>query len=504
MQDNPGKTLKRFKWKFILANMVFAVVVLGSVVAVVASLTHAQHVEDVHDALGARVDMAVSRMVKGADHKTEMGNVGAVREGGVPEGNAPQAQGGTGQGATSSSGSTGSDASSSAETGNQGTGGAATAPTSPDGVGQGEQSVGGERTGLSQRAPRASDSDQFVATALYLVDADGTILEESNEAVPIEEEDLADAIDDALQAKREYGMGDVNGYLGDVNLYYKVAQLQDSYIIGFASGRYVDRGLDAFLRTILLACLGAIAAFFLVSVVLSRFVVGPVEQAWKKQQQFVADASHELKTPLTVIMANDSILLSNPEATIESQRQWIESNETEAHAMQELVNDMLYLAKTDAQKNPVELSTVDFSGLVNGQLLQFESVAFEKGVFIDSTVQDGVSIYGDASRLQRLVATLVDNACKYVDENGSIWVDMRSLDKTCVLKVRNTGPVIDAEDQEHVFDRFFRSDKARTRGSGVGLGLSIAKSVVDEHKGTIRVESTEERGTTFTVELPLP
>ena len=306
-------------------------------------------------------------------------------------------------------------------------------------------------------------------------------------------------------AEEASGPSGSSGHISQLNLYYKVRYTHDgNYVVAFVSGKYIDQNMANLAFMLLLAGLGALLAFALVSLLLSRWITRPVENAWNQQQQFIADASHELKTPLTVITANDSILLSQPDATIESQRQWIESTETEAHLMQDLVNDMLYLAKSDAAKQPLEYGQVDMSELATMQVLQFESVAFEKGVAIASDVQKEVKLDGDPSRLQRLVAILLDNACKYVDQDGHIDLTLRKTDKVCILQVRNSGPVVDPADIPHLFDRFYRSDKARTRGTGgFGLGLSIAKSIVEDHKGSIRVASSAEKGTTFTVELPL-
>ena len=254
-----------------------------------------------------------------------------------------------------------------------------------------------------------------------------------------------------------------------------------------------------------------LAVFFVISLFFSRWALGPVARAWVQQRRFVADASHDLKTPLTVILANTSIALEHPERSVASQSQWLESTQHEAEAMQGLVGDLLELAKMDEEEAAASAGApranfepVDLSDLVEGELLQFESVAFERGVQLEPYVQPGISLSGNKQRLRRLASTLIDNACKYVDEGGVVEVTLSETGKHAKLTVRNTGAPIAPEDLPHVFDRFYRADKARTSGAGGhGLGLAIARAIAEEHRGTLTVASTQEAGTTFTATLPI-
>ena len=251
----------------------------------------------------------------------------------------------------------------------------------------------------------------------------------------------------------------------------------------------------------------ALAIFFVISVFFSRWALRPVKRAWEQQRQFVADASHELKTPLTVILANTSILMSHPERTIASQSQWVESTQAEGERMQGLVADLLLLARLDAEETDIVKSKpkerINLSNLVEGELLQFESVAFERAIELESDVDEGIAVQGSIERLRRLVTTLLDNACKYAGNNGKVRVELHAQNGSARFVVHNTGSLISAEDLQHVFDRFYRADKARTSGAGgFGLGLSIAKEVAEEHGGTITAKSSDEEGTTFTATLP--
>ena len=261
--------------------------------------------------------------------------------------------------------------------------------------------------------------------------------------------------------------------------------------------------------------LGALGLLFLLNLVFSRWALRPVQQAWAQQQQFIADASHELKTPLTVILANNAILRQRGSDTIASQRQWIESTQMEAERMQSLVTDMLDLARPTpqgAQTSEGPAAVVDLSRLVEGEALTFEAVAFERDLTWQCTVAPGIAVRGNAARLQRAVAVLLDNACKYTDPGGTVAVTLRAATGDAVLSVRNSGEPIDAADLPHLFDRFYRADKARTHNAvdsendgagGYGLGLAIARDIAQAHKGAIAVTSTAQEGTTFTLRLPL-
>lgn len=302
------------------------------------------------------------------------------------------------------------------------------------------------------------------------------------------------------------------GYLPEYDLMYERLRADDGWFVAYANASSTHAWQHL---AVLLGLVGLIAlvVFFLINIAFSRWATRPVALSIRQQQQFTADASHELKTPLTVILANLSILRSHAQSTVAEQMQWVESSETEARRMQLLVNDMLSLARPKAANEPSPLVSgepVDLSDLVEGEVLQFESVAFERGILMDSRIQEDVKVAGDAEKLGRMVSTLIDNACKYVETNGlvDVTLDVEAAgpvsDLMACLRVHNTGEPIPADDLEHLFDRFYRADKARTGGKGgYGLGLAIGQQIAHEHNGEITVASSTEAGTTFTVTLPL-
>lgn len=263
--------------------------------------------------------------------------------------------------------------------------------------------------------------------------------------------------------------------------------------------------LKSLLKTFGFVGIGSLAAFFIVTLYLANWAVKPIKRSWDQQRQFVADASHELKTPLTVILANADIVLSHTEDTINSQIKWINYIKTEGERMTALVNDLLFLAKTDANKNEVIFSKVNFSDIIWNCVLPFESVAFEEGKIIDSEIAPDIFINGDSNRLKQLIFILIDNAIKYSNKKGTINVNLtKTQDKVLLSVINNTGDPIPKEKIQHLFERFYRVDESRARKKdGYGLGLAIAKTIVDTHHGKIIVKSSEAEGTTFTLVFPL-
>ena len=300
------------------------------------------------------------------------------------------------------------------------------------------------------------------------------------------------------------------GSLSDLGLFYVKRQAGGVMYLAFADMGSVS-GWRALAATLAVVEVGTLAVFFVISLFFSRWALRPVTRAWTQQRRFVADASHDLKTPLTVILANTSIALEHPERSVASQSQWLESTQHEAEAMQGLVGDLLTLAKMDEEEAAAQsgaarpaFEEVDLSDVIEGEVLQFESVAFERGVRLESQVEPGIELRGNEQRLRRLAGTLIDNACKYVDDGGAVDVALSRSGKQARLAVRNTGAPISPEDLPHVFDRFYRADKARTGGAGGhGLGLAIARAIAEEHGGNLSVASTQAEGTVFTATLPL-
>lgn len=291
------------------------------------------------------------------------------------------------------------------------------------------------------------------------------------------------------------------GRIKKYKLAFKKEESGYGILIAFASYKEAKSQLQAayLLATMLFA--GAMLILLLITIQLSKYAFRPAEKAWAQQQQFIADASHELKTPITAILANNNVVLAHGDSTVNEQKKWIENSQAEAQHMKELVNNMLFLAKSEGEEQKTLLTDVSLSDVCQEAVMQFDPVAFENGTLLESEIEDGVVITGDLTQLRQLAYILIDNACKYAGLGGS--VDFRLTGgKAPQITVNNTGDPIPPEDLPHIFERFYRSDKARTQknqAGGYGLGLAIARTIAEKHGAQIKAESDALRGTTFTV-----
>ena len=240
----------------------------------------------------------------------------------------------------------------------------------------------------------------------------------------------------------------------------------------------------------------------LLALLSSARLLFPVASAMTKQRDLVANASHELKTPLTIIATNLSVIKSEPDSTVKDNEKWISSISTQLVRMRDLINNMLELSKLEQSELPKQ--DVNFSEVSEGACLEFEATCFEKDVKLLTDVQPDLHVLGVLKSLERLVVILLDNAIKYSGEKGKVGVRLFLDGKRVHLSVMNTGECISKEDAKHVFDRFYRTDGARQNkdNQSFGLGLSIASATVKAHCGEISCHGIEGKGTVFDVYLP--
>ncbi|MDY5612967.1 sensor histidine kinase [Dysosmobacter sp.] len=227
-----------------------------------------------------------------------------------------------------------------------------------------------------------------------------------------------------------------------------------------------------------------------VSVLLSRWATRPVEKAWKQQRQFLSDASHELKTPLTVILSNAELLEAAP--LEDRPAHWADNIHTEARRMRSLVEEMLTLARADNMVRTAVLTEVSLSDISADAVLAFEPVAFEAGKPLEYHIDQDAAVLGDGDKLRQLVGILLDNAIKYGAEGGTIRLRLQKTDRQAILTVANPGEPIPPEKLGRLFERFYRTDDSRGEQSGFGLGLSIAQTIAQEHKASLKAESDAE------------
>lgn len=273
---------------------------------------------------------------------------------------------------------------------------------------------------------------------------------------------------------------------------YHLRFLWVDYLTGqrivFADTSSEEATLTNLIRICLLVGLVSFAAFLGLSLFLARWAVKPVSQAWDRQKQFVADASHELKTPLTVILTNAELLQSTEYAE-EDKTQFSNSILQMARQMRSLVERLLTLARMDNNASNMVMKRLDFSALVSEGLLPFEPVYFERGLTLESNIHENIMVSGSGEYLHQVLDILLDNAMKYSTAPGSVWVYLKRQGNHCLLAVSNPGEPIEKQDLQNIFKRFYRVDKARFRDGGYGLGLPIARSIVAEHKGKLWAES---------------
>ncbi|KQO18151.1 sensor histidine kinase [Paenibacillus sp. Leaf72] len=230
--------------------------------------------------------------------------------------------------------------------------------------------------------------------------------------------------------------------------------------------------------------------------------IRPVREAFDKQKQFIADASHEMKTPLTIINTNTDVLLSNSEDTIHNQAKWLHYIKSETERMTKLTNDLLYLTEMDDARTSMIYSKFNMSDAVENIILTMEAVIFEKNVSLDYDIEPDLMVQGSSEQIKQVVMILLDNAVKYTSAKGTVTMSLQKQQNDIVLAVTNTGEGIAAEHLTRIFDRFYRTDSSRARKQGgYGLGLAIAKSIIDQHKGKIYAKSTVGESTSFYVHL---
>lgn len=283
---------------------------------------------------------------------------------------------------------------------------------------------------------------------------------------------------------------------------YKKIDYSDGCIIAFTKDG-PEKGI--LLKLGLLLCAAAVVsvgASFIISLFSANRSIRPIEEAYNKQKQFVADASHELRTPLASIRANTDVLLDHENETISSEKKWLIYIKDEIDRLTRLTNDLLSLARSDANDKRQPLPPVSFSDTAESIALEAESEAFERNISFSSDTEENIYVSASPGGLKQLVLILIDNALKYTAEGGEINMSLKAEDESAVLTVINTGSINEI-DLPHIFDRFYRADKSRSRNSGgYGLGLAIAQSICSSFNGTISAAS-QNNTVAFTVSLPL-
>lgn len=291
------------------------------------------------------------------------------------------------------------------------------------------------------------------------------------------------------------------GVLSDYGLRYVRVVTPTMQCIVFADMSSEINTINNLLQNCLLIGAASFIIFLMISILLARWAVKPVAVAWEQQRQFVANASHELKTPLTVILSNAQMLAENVEDP-ELRKRMTASILTVSQQMKDLVTKLLNSAQVDQGISAMQFSAVDLSHTVSNALLPFAPIFYEQGMELDSVVQDDIWVQGSQPHLIQVVNILLDNAQKYGVEHGHTRVTLRQQGKkSCLLTVANEGKALSGQELKNIFKRFYRADAARERTGSYGLGLSIAEGIVQAHRGKIWAES-KDGVNTFLIQLP--
>ncbi|MGH9200073.1 MAG: sensor histidine kinase, partial [Vicinamibacterales bacterium] len=339
-----------------------------------------------------------------------------------------------------------------------------------------------------------------------IVDADGeTLLSSSN----VDPAGLAptDALQDALNKGTAF-VSTESSEGESLRLYVLSAKTTEGDDVLALIGRSTEpeRSALAQLRLVLLGVFGgSIIPASLAGFALSGRALRPIRTAMDSQRAFIADASHELRTPIAVVRTNAELLerhISSSGAASKGDATAVEDILSESDRLGRMVDQMLTLAQADAGETTMEHETVPLHDLVEEVARSMKALAAGREIELATAIEETVEVSGDRARLRELLVVLLDNAIKYTDPGGRVVIKLGRRQRHGTIAVSDTGHGIPAESLPHVFDRFYRVDKARSRDfGGTGLGLAIARYIVDRHGGTISIESQPGEGTTVTVEL---
>ena len=334
------------------------------------------------------------------------------------------------------------------------------------------------------------DTNQFKLSTFYSV-----AISYDNKVVEIRNDDAAVYTDAELEsaARQVLEKSDTNGVIDNL-VYYRMDK--GGYtLVSFMDNTIIRESMNTLFRYTLIFGSVAIVALYFLAVYLAKKIVTPLEESYQKQKQFISDAGHELKTPVSVVSANAELLSREI-----GDNQWLSNIQYENERMGKLVGQLLELARTENVKPQMEY--LDLSRLVVGGVLPFEGVAFENGLTLNSQITDGIIALGNSTQLSQLVSILVDNAIRHSQNGKEVFISLTHTRSNAVFSVINDGDPIQQEQMTQLFERFYRADEARNgEDKHYGLGLAIAKAIVEAHHGKIEVSCYDGK-VCFTVQVP--
>lgn len=300
----------------------------------------------------------------------------------------------------------------------------------------------------------------------------------------------------------KYPLININHSFDKIGDNLSIAKSFKTYKIAFLDISDSIKTLKDLLITFVFTGFFLLIIIFFISLYFSNSSIKPILNAWNMQKQFVADASHELKTPISIINANYDVLLANKEDTIENQIKWLEYIKIGSERMENLTSSLLYLAKTEDINNNIEKEFFNISSETENIILSMEASTINKNLTIKYNIPSDIFYITDKNLYKQVITILYDNAIKFTPEYGKIEIILFKKRNNIIFTIENSGEGMDENDLEKIFNRFFRTDKSRdSKTGGYGLGLPIAKSIVNKLGGEIYAKSKKDEWTLFKVTL---
>lgn len=338
-------------------------------------------------------------------------------------------------------------------------------------------------------SPETPYESRFFSVVL---DQNSRVLETDTNQIAAVDGDAA-----AAYAQGVANSGHSSGFWGNYR-YLSLAEGENTRVIFLDCGRSLSSFRTTLLASVTLSLLGLLAVLVLL-LILSRRIVRPVAESYEKQKQFITDAGHELKTPMTIIAADAEL------AEMEcGENQWLTDIRRQAQRLAGLTNDLIYLSRMEEEQTKLQLIDFPFSDMAEEMAQSFQALAKSQEKDLVLSIQPMISYTGDEKAIRQLLSILLDNALKYSPTGGRLELRLEKQGRTVLLSMSNTTvQPLDQDKLSHLFDRFYRTDQSRNSSTGgYGLGLSIAKSIVLAHKGKIRAESPDEISLSIIAALP--
>lgn len=317
--------------------------------------------------------------------------------------------------------------------------------------------------------PETRSSTRFFS---IWIDGDGNIIRENVASISsVTREQAREYAQEAMERRDE------RGWISDYR--YKIVSVEQGSLIVFVNGSMNKEVMRQFVLIALPVLIGSGFVILLFIILFSKWAVRPVAESYEKQKQFITDANHELKTPLTLILSNLDIVENEF-----GKNEWLDDIRSEGERMGVLVNQLVALSRMDEDNSNLVISSFDLTAVISDTVSEFNTLAEERGKTLLFNGTSPVLYSGDEGLIRRLISILLDNAIKYCDPGGVICVTL-SAKRYPVLTVENTYAKVNSIELERLFDRFYRSDKARSHTGSFGIGLSIAKAIAKNHQGDI-------------------